>query len=52
MFYAVASGSLILYGDVLKWARRYVRDPVSHLPLAKMIMLIWNLAHSENDIWS
>lgn len=40
MLYAIASGSLKLYGDVLKWARRYVRDPVRYLSLAKVIMLI------------
>lgn len=28
MFYAIASGSLKLYGEVVRWSRRYIRDPV------------------------
>ena len=28
MFYAIASGSLRLYGEVVRWSRRYIRDPV------------------------
>ena len=29
VFYAIASGSLRLYGEVVRWSRRYIRDPVS-----------------------
>ena len=28
MFYAIASGSPRLYGEVVRWSRRYIRDPV------------------------
>ncbi|KAF1961014.1 hypothetical protein CC80DRAFT_590316 [Byssothecium circinans] len=33
LFYAVASGSLDMYGKELMWARRYVRDPLVATPL-------------------
>ena len=29
MYYAIASGSSALYHDVIKWSRRFIRDPVS-----------------------
>ena len=29
MYYAIASGSLAMYHDVVKWSRRFIRDPVS-----------------------
>ncbi|KAL8662967.1 MAG: hypothetical protein Q9202_004290 [Teloschistes flavicans] len=29
MFYAIASGSLALYGEVLTWSRRYIKDPLT-----------------------
>ena len=29
MYYAIASGSLALYLEVVKWSRRFIRDPVS-----------------------
>ena len=28
-FYAIASGSLVLYDQVMMWSRRYVRDPLT-----------------------
>ncbi|KAF2732772.1 hypothetical protein EJ04DRAFT_607320 [Polyplosphaeria fusca] len=46
VFYAVASGSLELYEDVLLWARRFVRDPSTaphlfqyHLAEAKELLV-------------
>ena len=29
MFYAIASGSLTLYHEVIKWSRRYIKDPMT-----------------------
>lgn len=29
MFYAIASGSLTLYHEVIKWSRRYIKDPLT-----------------------
>ena len=31
-FFAIASGSLELYGEIVAWLQRFIRDPVSTLP--------------------
>lgn len=35
LLYAIASGSITLYGETLLWCRRWIRDPVS----------LWKLFH-------
>ena len=50
MLYAIASGSLRLYGEVLRWSRRYIRDPVGALCNMIRDTLILFLVDNQNYI--
>ena len=41
MYYAIASGSLALYLDVVKWSHRFIRDPVGVFEHLVAIKLTW-----------